>query len=306
VTASGPTFPPGARPHRLSAGELDAVFLPGLGMLGASLEHRGLELLRRLDDLPSAAAKGSTAGIPLLHPWANRLGGTSYRVAGRDVVLDPSSPLLHFDDRGLPIHGVAWSKLSWDVAEAAPKRLRTRLDWSRPDLLEVFPFRHELEMSVVLAPEALTIAVTLNAGSGPVPVSFGFHPYLGLADVPRSEWRLELPAMQRLSLDQRQLPDGGEAASPAFDGALGGRGFDDGFALDGEGAVFAISAGSRRMAVELLEGYRYAQIYAPEGKDFIAFEPMTAPTNALESGRGLTIVPPGGTYRTVFRIEVSA
>ena len=82
-------------------------------MLVASLKHDGVELLRRIDDLESAAAKGSTAGIPLLYPWANRLDGLRYRAAGREVALDPKSPLLHFDGNGLPIHGVPWSQLTW-------------------------------------------------------------------------------------------------------------------------------------------------------------------------------------------------
>ena len=307
MSGSASDGPAAGRPQHLAAGDLEAAFLPGLGMLGASLRHRGVELLRRIEDLASAAAKGSTAGIPLLHPWANRLEGLRYRAAGRDVVLDPSSPLLHFDDRGLPIHGVPWSRLAWDVTGASPERLVARLAWDRPDRLAVFPFRHELEMSVTIERDSLTIATTLTAAKdGAVPVSFGFHPYVGLADRPRSAWRLELPAMRRLSLDDRQLPDGGESAAAAFDGALASRGFDDGFALEGDGAVFAISAGGRRIAVELLEGYRYAQVYAPADRDFIAFEPMTSPTNALASGRGLTIVGAGERHRAVFRIEVSS
>ena len=56
----------------LATGDLTAVFLPGRGMLGVSFRHRGAELLRRVDDLEVAAQKGRTAGIPLLHPWANR------------------------------------------------------------------------------------------------------------------------------------------------------------------------------------------------------------------------------------------
>jgi aldose 1-epimerase len=305
VTGSGATLPAGGRPHRFSSGELEAVFLPGLGMLGASLAHRGVELLRRTEDLVSAASKGSTAGIPLLHPWANRLGGTLYRAAGREVVLDPTSPLLHLDYRGLPIHGVPWSRLDWEVVEATAESLAARLAWDRADLLAVFPYRHELAMSVTLEPGALTITTTLTAGQeGPVPVSFGFHPYVGLADAPRSSWRLELPAMRRLALDARQLPDGRETAVAAFDGALADRSFDDGFALDGGSSEFAVSAGRRRIAVELLEGFRYAQVYAPEDQGFVALEPMTAPTNALVSGRGLTILPAGGEFRAAFRIRV--
>jgi len=34
-------------------------------MLGASLRYQGMEILRRVEDLEAAAARGSSAGIPL-------------------------------------------------------------------------------------------------------------------------------------------------------------------------------------------------------------------------------------------------
>jgi galactose mutarotase-like enzyme len=77
----------------IRAGELEAIFLPTHGMLGASLRHNGVEILGRVGDLEAAGAKGSTAGIPLLHPWANRLSEPRYSVLGQVVVLDVTSPL---------------------------------------------------------------------------------------------------------------------------------------------------------------------------------------------------------------------
>src|SRR5438128_248739 len=171
----------------LVAGDLEAVFLPDHGMLGASLRHRGVEILRRIEDLGAAAARGSSAGIPLLYPWANRLAEPRYRVLGQEVVLDKSSPLLHFDEHGLPMHGVPWPLLSWIVTEARQDFTAAQLEWSTSNLLAVFG---------------------------------------------------------------------------------------------------------------------YAQIFAPKDKDFIAFEPMTAPTSALTSGRGLRFVSPGERFRAVFRIRI--
>jgi galactose mutarotase-like enzyme len=274
-------------------------------MLGASLEHRGVELLRRIEDLDAAAAKGSTAGIPLLHPWANRLSGLRYRAAGREVVLDPSSPLLHLDDKGLPMHGAPWGRLAWEILSASADRIAARLEWDRADLLAIFPFPHRLEMAATLTPTALTLETTLEAGAGgPVPVAFGFHPYVGLPGVVRADWRIELPAMRRLLLDGRGIPDGLEEAFRVLDAPLGSRAFDDGFALDSDGAAMAISGGGRRISVDLVEGYRFTQVYAPPDKDFIALEPMTAPTNALASGRGLRLVEAGQVFRAIFRIRV--
>lgn len=116
------------RAHTLVAGDLEAVFLPGHGMLGASLRYKGGEMLRRVENLEAAAASGSTAGISLLHPWANRLGGLHYSAAGRNVTLDLSSPLLHLDNQGLPMHGVPWSRLAWEVSEARQDLFVARLD----------------------------------------------------------------------------------------------------------------------------------------------------------------------------------
>jgi aldose 1-epimerase len=294
-------------PVRLAHGDLEAVFLPAQGMLGGSLRHRGVEVLRRVDDLPLAAAKGTTAGIPLLHPWANRLEALRYRAAGRSVQLDPSSPLLHLDANGLPIHGVPWSALAWEVAEVSRDRVSARLAWSREDLLAIFPFRHHLELAATLGRDGLTLETTLVAGrEGAVPVSFGFHPYFGLPDLPRARWRLATPAMRRLALDARMLPNGAEEKWDRFDAELGARGLDDGFRLDAAGASFSLSGAGRRIRVEFLAGYAYAQLYAPPGQDLVAIEPMTAPTNALCSGAGLTLVAPGERYRAAFRVRVSS
>jgi aldose 1-epimerase len=291
----------------LVAGDLEAVFLPDHGMLGASLRHKGVEILRRVEDLEAAAAKGSSAGIPLLHPWANRLAEPQYSFLGKEVVLDKSSPLLHLDERGLPMHGVPWPLLSWTVTEAGQHFLAARLEWSSNDLLAVFPFRHRIELAATLRPDSLTVETTLIAGSeGPVPVSFGFHPYLGLPELSRSKWHLELPPMRKLVLDRYGIPTGDDEPFDGFNAELGEISFDGGFALMKEQTTFSVAGAKWRISVDFLENYRYAQVFAPKDKDYIALEPMTAPTNALTSGRGLHVVAPGERYRAEFRIRINS
>jgi len=304
VTHVDPRTGPGA--HRLVAGDLTALFLPAHGMLCASLASGGVEFLRRVDDLAGAAMTGAAAGIPLLHPWANRLDGMRYHAAGRDVSLDPSSPLLHFDANGLPIHGVPWSCLAWQVVEAARARIVARLDWTREDLLRVFPYPHRLLLTASLAADGLTIEIALTAGdAGAVPVCFGFHPYFGISAAPRTAWRLRLPPMRRLRLDARGIPTGESAADAGGDAALGPRMLDDALALDGDHTVLGIEAAGRRVTIELLCGYRYAQVYAPNDADCVALEPMTAPTAALSTGRGLTVIGPGRRFDAAFRVLVA-
>lgn len=292
---------PGAR--LLQEGDLRAVFLPGRGMLGASLLHRGEELLGRVDDIASFAASGRTCGIPFLHPWANRLASTDYHTAGKNVSLDGSGLIGH-DDKGLPMHGVPWPRLKWQVTNGDDTTLNAQLEWNRDELLAVFPFPHTVEMAIALGDDNLSIETTLAAGaSNAVPVSFGFHPYFRIPGLARADWRVKMPKMSQLVLDERNIPTGQEMPLPSFDENLGEREFDAAFALEGEGA-FSLAGNGRRITIEFLEGYPYAQVFAPKGKDLIAFEPMTAPANALVSGRGLRVVEPGKKFHAKFRISV--
>lgn len=293
--------------HLLQSGPYAATFLPVRGMLCASLRHRDVEILRCIDDLPAAAVAGESAGVPLLHPWANRLSTWHYRAAGRDVVLDRASPLLHADWHDLPIHGVPWSRLAWTPLAASQDMLSAQLDWTTPQLLEIFPYPHTVRMDAALGVSGLTITTSIQAhDAGPVPVSFGFHPYVGLPDLPRQQWQLILPRMRRLQLDDQLIPTGRSEGFPAMDGPLGTLEFDDGFAIEGDTATLAIAGGGRRVAVSFLHGYDHAQIYAPLDRNIIALEPMTAPTNALVTGDGLRLVPPGGHFEAAFRISVDA
>lgn len=56
-----------------ASGELEAVYAPSVGMVCCSLRRNGDELLGQRGGLEAYAKKGSTFGIPLLYPWANRL-----------------------------------------------------------------------------------------------------------------------------------------------------------------------------------------------------------------------------------------
>jgi len=55
--------------------QLRATFVPGAGMVCSSLRHDGAELLAQRNGVRAYAERGSTMGIPLLYPWANRLAG---------------------------------------------------------------------------------------------------------------------------------------------------------------------------------------------------------------------------------------
>src|SRR5262245_4328573 len=292
-------------------GTLEATFVVGAGMVCSSLRHEGAELLDPRGGVARYAAQGATMGLPLLHPWANRMAGFRYAVAGREVVLSSDSGVLHLDVNGLPIHGLLPGRSRWDVlhaeATAAGARLEARLAFSPdPVLLAAFPFPHELRLGLSLRDDALAVETTLSAtGDVAVPVAFGFHPYIRLPDVPREQWMVELPVRERLVLDGRQLPTGAREAVRFETAPLGERTFDDAFVAPPGGAPFAVAGGGRRIAVEFGRGYTVAQVFTPARASFICFEPMTAPANALvRGGPDLRLVEPGSRFTAVFAFRV--
>jgi galactose mutarotase-like enzyme len=295
------------RPVVLAAGELEATFVPAVGMVGTSLRHRGEELLDRQAGLAAYAETGAVMGIPLLHPWANRLDGHQYRAGGREVRLPAGPPLVHCEEHGLPIHGLLAASQYWQLEDVSRGHLHARMDFAaHAELAAAFPFAHELAVDVALRPEALTIATTLRAtGDVPVPVSFGYHPYLRLPGVPRDAWEVGMPARRHLLADGRGIPTGAVAHRPAERFRLGGRSYDDGYDGLRDGASFTLAGGGRAISVRFERGYPVGQVFAPAGRPFVCFEPMTAPTNALSSGQGLRWVMPGDQFTAVFSIAVA-
>jgi galactose mutarotase-like enzyme len=292
------------------AAALQATFVPGAGMLCSSLLHRGEELLAQNAGVEAYARDGKTMGIPLLYPWANRLAGFQYSLAGRTVHVPRDTTRVAVDQNGLPIHGVIGGRLAWELtSERATdvSSLAARLQWSddRPELFEVFPFRHELGFRAQLEHGRLEIELTAWAsGADVVPLAFGFHPYLSLPNAPRETWLIDLPAMRRLELDATQIPTGAGQAQTSRRFELAELEFDDGFDDVASPATFLATAAGRRIELELLEGYPCAQVFAPRTGQFICFEPMAAPTNALASGEGLKLLDPGERYTAGFSVSI--
>ena len=295
----------------LQGGDLRATFIPQLGMLGASLRWRGRELLSLHGGLDGWLA-GHTTGMPLLAPWANRLGSLGYR-AGRTRVDLRGAPHLHLDPNGLPIHGTLLGRHDWSVARVAHDSDRGVLGATfafaeHPDLMRSFPFAHELEVEVIVDDRSLSVSTIVRpTGRVSVPISFGWHPYFRLPGARRSDLSVHLPARSRIEVDECQLPTGRLSRKPAAIIPLASRTFDDGYRL-GRSRRFRISArpgvgAVQALAIEFDRGYAFLQVYAPVGKPFVAIEPMTAPTNALVTGEH-PWVRPGEQFAASFRVSV--
>jgi aldose 1-epimerase len=290
----------------LRAGKYEATFRPDAAMLCASLRFDDDEYVAWPRSIEEFRAGRATA-IPLVHPWANRLAGETYRAAGEDVSLAGLS--LPHDPNGLPIHGNLLG-VDFEVQMAENTRIVATLDYGAyPEKLRAFPFPHVVTVDVRLHPtRGLNIVTQIDATSDrAVPISFGWHPFVQLAHAPRAEWELRWPACEHVEVDERVIPTGTRTPIAAQREPIGARTFDDHYAL-GSDRTFAISAGTgpnrRTLTLQFDPAYPYAQLYVAADRDFVAIEPMTAEIDAL--GRGTTpFVRPGERFLAAFNLAVS-
>jgi len=152
-----------------------------------------------------------------------------------------------------------------------------------------------------------------NHSSEPMPISLGYHPYFQITDAPRAAWTVKLAVSERMTLSPRLIPTGErqrvEMNAP-FE--LGDRVLDDVFVSlirDQDGfARFHVAGKQQRITVEYGPKYSTAVVYAPKGRDFICFEPMSAITNAFNAAhegwyKELQSIPAGEVWQEVFRVR---
>lgn len=284
---------------------LTATYVPGAGMVCSSLADGDIEYLGQRRGLQAYVSDGKTMGIPILYPWANRLSGNEYRVGDTEVQLTPGADGVRADPHGAPIHGVLAAYPDWQVIERSENSLVASLDWAtEPTLLATFPFPHRLTMTASLADRILTVSTTVTAtGTQPVPLCYGYHPYLTIPGVPRKDWDLHSPAMRHRLVDDRGLPTSEFREWSGGTTQLGDTELDDGFDEVDAGAVFALSGGQHRIEVTFDKGYTAAQLFAPGNDAVVGIEPMTAPTDALRQGN-YRMAAPGKPETAIFSIKV--
>lgn len=290
----------GERAVELRAGPTSAVLLPGVGMTGVSLTHGDHDFLATPGGLDALRA-GHTLGLPLLAPWANRLSSWRYQAAGVDVEIGAGS--VPTDDNGLPIHGLLVGRPAWtleDVTGGEAASLAASASVDDP----AFPFAHRIDLAVRLTAGRLEVETTIHPiGSRPVPVSFGWHPYLRLPG-DREGWILDLPERRHLELDGRGIPTGRATAESAEQDVIGARTFDDLYELTGDRRLALRSPEGASIELRADVHYPFAQVWVPPGRPFAALEPMTAPTDALVEG-GTPLVEVGETFSATFALELA-
>lgn len=292
----------------LVAGAARVTLLPGIGGAIASFAWRGLDVLRPMPAEAIAAGNVRLAACYPLVPYSNRIRDARLRFAGIDHVL-----ARNFGDHPHAIHGVGWQR-TWGIDRASPASVVMTCEHdARGDGARAWPWSFRATQSFDLAADdgCTRLAATLtiaNASDAPFPFGLGWHPFF-----PRdASTTLRFDAPEVWLNDATQLPIGRVPAVSAWDfstaGDPGASTIDNVFGGWRGTAVIDTTARAMTTTIAADTACDRLVVYAPEGRDFIAVEPVTHETDAFNrasagaADTGMRLLQPGKAFSCTMRI----
>lgn len=296
----------------LSAGGWACEVAPGMGGSILSLSLDGAPILRPTSEAAITAGEVRASACYPLIPYANRVGQARFAFAGIEHRL-----ALNFPHSPHSLHGVGWLR-AWRVVEADEAACTLALEHRAPgsdgagnegagNEAGDWPFAFDARQRFALDPEGLTVSLELtNASHEAAPAGFGLHPFF----VRRPGEVLTFAARGAWTNGPDMLPAErvcGGGWDHAAGQAVGGAALDnDFFGWDGQARMTAPD----KPTVRLTAGPPFAmlRVFAPEGADFLAVEPVTHMADAInrpdEADGAMRVLAPGETLRGQARFSV--
>lgn len=300
--------PTGSQLHlrRPGAGGEVTAHIAQVGAALRGLSVGGVDVVARY---PEGAATPFGSGI-VLAPWPNRVRDGRWTDGGTVRQLDITEP-----DRHNAIHGL----LRYVPYEIEAGESEATLSAT------VFPqhgYPYTLRTSVTYTLTDDGVEVThhvVNVGEGDAPVALGTHPFFCIGGVPTEGLVLAVPAQTVFEVDERLLPTAEAPVSGVLDLRDGARAgdldLDTGFGslvrdADGRARSTLTAPDGRRVTMWQDENWTCIQVFNtdayPGHSMAIAIEPMTAPTDAFNSGQDVRRLSPGESWTARWGVAYSA
>ena len=288
----------------------DAVveLAPTIGAALAAFRHDGADGLRPTP--PEAHQQRNVrqfACYPLV-PYSNRIAHARLSTGGTDFALD-----RNFGDHPHAIHGVGWQR-EWKVeAHDATSALLALDHPGRGDGARAWPFAFRATQAVVLSGDAghamLSLTLTIeNRDERAFPVGLGWHPFFPCDGATE----LGFAADGIWHTDETRLPTLHGVLEPAqrFDPprALHGTTLDNVFTGWRGEAEIRWPVQRRRVRIEADASLAFLVVFVPEGRDYLAVEPVTHMTDAFsraargDRDTGTLVLAPGRSRSCTMRI----
>jgi galactose mutarotase-like enzyme len=231
---------------------------------------------------PALSIRG---GVPILFPICGNLPGDTYQVEGQDYPL-----VQHGFARSLP-----WTVTAQGSGEAATLTVELSSD---EQTLASYPFAFKVAYTYKVQGNALEIhQVYHNLSDRPMPCSFGFHPYFAVSD--KSQLSFSLPA--KVWQDKATGADHPFAGTFDFNEEELDMAF---YPVEGQVATVKDGAQGYQLTLESDACFSTLVFWTVKGKEFYCLEPWSAPRNAMNTGKALSMIEPNQCLETWVKMSI--
>ena len=235
----------------------------------------------------------------LLSPWVNRVRNGNYSFEGRNYQLPINEPNL-----GNAIHGLLARK-PFDVNLEASKATLT-YHYDAEEKAYPFPFEMQLAYSFSADNSFQLQFQAKNTGSGNMPFACGWHPYFNLTQGNLADWIIRFDSISKFHSDSQMIPLREESFDASAGVDLGKEVLDNVFRLEPKAKHITHLYNKQNKESLYLEqssiDFPFLVVFAPENSNCVAIEPMSANTDAFNTGDGLRILAPNEIFHSTVKI----
>ena len=235
----------------------------------------------------------------LLSPWVNRVRNGNYSFEGRNYQLPINEPNL-----GNAIHGLLARKpfeISQEISKATLSYRYTAEEKAYP-----FPFEMRLTYSFTEENIFQLHFTAKNTGEGNMPFACGWHPYFKLSEGNLADWSIQFDSLSKFHSDSQMIPLREENYDASAGVNLGEEVLDNVFRLKSmEKHITHFYNKSKKESLYIEQSskdFPFLVVFAPENSNCVAIEPMSANTDAFNTGDGLIILAPGESFDSTVKI----
>lgn len=280
-----------------------------IAQVGASLRHLTVGGVEIVPPYPADQPTPSCSGV-VLAPWPNRIRDGVWQDGEIERALSISEPKFRNASHGL------LRFTAYEIAEHTDDSV-TLAAAIVPQT--GYPYLVATSVTYTLTDAGIDVTHALtNHSPDPAPVALGTHPFFVVDGVDAHDLELRVPAETYFETDDRMLPVGESPVSSGTDlregRRLGDVQLDTGYAnlhRDADGFVRSTltAPDGRTVTLQQGPGFDYVQAFTTDrypGQPLaLAIEPMTAPAEAFNSGRGLRRLAAGESWTLEWGIRFS-
>lgn len=235
----------------------------------------------------------------LLSPWVNRVRNGNYSFEGRNYQLPVNEPNL-----GNAIHGLL-ARMPFDISLEASKATLT-YHYDAEEKAYPFPFEMQLSYSFSVDNSFQLQFQAKNTGSGNMPFACGWHPYFNLTQGNLADWIIRFDSISKFHSDSQMIPLREESFDASAGVDLGKEVLDNVFRLEPKTKHITNLYNKQKKESLYLEqssiDFPFLVVFAPENSNCVAIEPMSANTDAFNTGDGLRILAPNEIFQSSVKI----